>query len=126
MGALTTTRRGVTGGLPVSIQEGLDDRADQRGTLRMLATALDQGYLQPWQISGETFKDLPGKVEQILNDSIADGDRRSANGAAKVLAALGAHNLRLLEVTDKIGRLDAGTATENVRVTRTVGLDDFG
>lgn len=117
---------GGTGAVPETLATDLADRNHQRGALKLLARSIDNGWIEPWQVSGEAYKDMPGLVESILRDSVADGDRRSANNAAKVLAALSAHNLRLLEVTDKMARLDAGLATENVQQTHTVSFDSQG
>lgn len=92
----------------------------------MIERALREGWLTPWTIKGEAYKNLPNQVYDALCTAGMAGDVKSVSRLALCMKGFSDHNLRLAEVGDKAERLDKGQTTENVGVTRVVTFDDAG
>lgn len=87
-----------------------------------LVRMLDDHSVRSVPVPKELAEAIPLVVAGLMRN---ESPRVRAVGVKLATAAL-AHNLRVVEFVDKANRLDTGKATENVAVTRTVSLDDFG
>jgi hypothetical protein len=102
---------GHAGPLPTS--DGHHDRADAN----MLLRAIRKG----WPITDEIRKRaVEWAIEQLDKPEYAETQAK----AVAILQEADKHNLRLMEFLDKVKRLDAGQATENVQHTYEVEIPE--
>lgn len=88
----------------------LTDAADEhrsRGAMRLVMRALRAG----WDIDKTALKDLPGIAVAIARAGESETVKLRA---IELVASLRMDNLTTVEKLDKIDRLDAGEATENI------------
>src|SRR5262245_20189098 len=93
-----------------SLKDLLDDMENPnkaRGSAGMLTRALRAGYIDAFSIDYGDLKSAAFKLSQ-------SDKPRLARAGQRLLMQMALHDLKLMEVVDKCGRLDAGTATENL------------
>ena len=92
-----------------AIVQDMNDPHRQRGTLLMLANAVQN----QWPIPPAAIEAAPKVAARLL----LEGNDRVKLGAIKLLLAMQKNNIEALVQLDKIERLEAGAATENHGIT---------
>jgi len=96
-----------------ALQEGLEDRAHERGTGSIIRQALDNGWISFWNIPKDMMDDLPRILTEHIRAANERGDMRTVKGLSNTLRALVDSNVKAAELVDRTDRLDAGKPTDS-------------
>ena len=80
----------------------------------MIQTAIDKGWLRPWQIDLKLVAGLPEMIQASMRRSIDRGDERAFLRACEALRGMMRDNVGLAQAADREARLDYGLPTSNV------------
>ena len=78
-----------------------------RGTAGLLTKAIEAGYIGAFCIDY-------AEVKRAARELLLSDKARVRASAVKLLATMAVHDLKLMEIADKAGRLDGGGITESV------------
>ena len=94
-----------------ALQEGLDHRAHQRGTLKMIEQGVRGGWIKLWELPAATAAQLPRMLLESIERSYEAQDDRSLRDGIRVALAMQKANLETAKAVDEHLRLEAGEAT---------------
>lgn len=86
-------------------------KAELRGDMQMLRTAITTGRLTVWEIGADAGERLPAILNQVIARAHSEGNLRVVVGAIKTILEMSRANASLAADADRSSRLDAGRPT---------------
>jgi len=94
-----------------AVLEGLEHRAHQRGTLKLIEQGVRAGWIQLWQLPSSIAAQLPRMLMESIERSYEVQDDRSLRDGIRVALAMQKANVEVCKAVDEHQRLESGEAT---------------